>query len=377
MGLKIANIPAAAAAAGNLFLHGIGLLTRTIRFDDYAAWALKFGDGPLPQNLFQNLSLVCSISSGALTIAIKGKDGSDPSALNPVRIAFRNSSPTTADYTIITLTTPTSFTVSSGSMVGQQSGFSWRMWIVAFNDGGAVRLGVINCRSDSGGVTAAIYPLASTGIGSSTAEGGAGGADNTWTFYTGTAVTSKAYTILGYLTYETALGTLGVYNALPDALQLFGPTVPLPGHVVQIGHQMFPLLNTGTTIMPSDDTIPQRSEGDEYMTVTLSAISGANVGVLECHLNLSSSAAGTLTTAIFSNSTTDAFAATANVSESPGRMFQQTIRFARLLGRLTPIVVSVRAGNSAPGTTTFNGVNGARLYGGSYSSYIQFMELQS
>lgn len=329
----------------------------------------------IPESLFHNLSLQCSIAGNALTIALKTAAGSNPSTASPVRIVFRNATATTGDHTSVAVTSATSLTISSGSLLGQ-IGFSFRFWIVAFNDNGIVRLGAINC-SNGAADTAAIFALGGTGIASSVAEGGAGGADSYWTFYTGAAVSAKPYTVLGYLTYETVLGTPGLYNALPDRLQLFGPNVPLPGHIIQTGNIVFPSVATGTTVIPSDNTIPQISEGDQYMTITISATSGANIGVLECHINLSSSAAGTLTSALFTNSSTDALAVTANISESAGRMFQQTIRFARILGRLTPIILTVRSGNSAAGTTTFNGVAGGQLYGGRYSSYVQLIELMA
>lgn len=354
-------------------------LTADVRANFAAAAAeistLQSVGATFPQNMASNLSLACSIAGNALTIAIKTAAGGDPSTASPVRIAFRNSSFIVGDYTIVALTAANSFTISSGSLVGQ-FGFAFRFWIVAFNDGGTVRLGVINCLSAAAS-TAAIFHLAGWGVDSSVAEGGAGGADGYWTFYTGTAVTSKPYTILGYLTYEAPLGTPGLYNVLPDRLQLFGPNVPLPGHIIQTGNVIFPEVATGTTVFPSDDTVPLNTSGNEYMSVTVVPSAASNMGVFECHINLSSSAAGTLTSALFSNSSNNALATTANIGESAGRMFQHTIRFARVFGRTTPIILTVRSGNSAAGTTTFNGVAGARLYGGTYGSYVQLSELMA
>jgi hypothetical protein len=175
-----------------------------------------------------NLALAASVAGNALTIAIKGADGTDPSATNPVTIPFRNVTPGTGDFSVLSLTAATSLTISSGSTLGSTSGVAFRAWIVGFNDAGTFRLGVINCANSS-----SIYPLRDGALASSTAEGGAGAADAAKTFYTGSAVTSKVLTVLGYFEYSSGLATAGTYNAVPTKLQLFGPGVPLPGSIVQ------------------------------------------------------------------------------------------------------------------------------------------------
>ena len=52
-------------------------------------------------------------------------------------------------------------------------------------------------------------------------------------FYTGTAVASKAYTVLGYSTWESGLAAVGTWNTAPSRTQLFGPGVKLPNDRVQ------------------------------------------------------------------------------------------------------------------------------------------------
>lgn len=177
---------------------------------------------------FQNAELSLSVGSSALTIALKTAAGTDPSALDPVTATFRNATAATGDLTSLQITAATSLVISSGSTMGFSSGVVGRLWIVGFYDAGTFRLGAINCLS---GVT--IYPLSAWGIASSTAEGGAGAADSAQVFYTGTAVTSKPYIVLGYATWETGLTTAGTWDATPTRLQLFGHGVRLPGTRVQ------------------------------------------------------------------------------------------------------------------------------------------------
>lgn len=156
----------------------------------------------------QNIGFAASVGSSALTIALKGADGNDPSASNPVIIPFRNVTAATGTPSFLTVTAATSIVISSGSTLGMTSGVAATLAIVGFNDGGTFRLGLIN---------PLVRPL-NDGIASSTAEGGAGAADSAGVIYTGTAVASKAMTVLGYATVTEA--TAGTWATAPATLKL-------------------------------------------------------------------------------------------------------------------------------------------------------------
>lgn len=193
------------------------------------------GTIPPPVGLV-NHSLAVSAAGGALTIALKDAAGSDPSATSPVNGYFRNVTTTTGSLTQLTVTGALSLTVSSGSTLGVTSSTAFRLWVVLFNDGGTARLGVINTASTvaSPSTHAAIYPLQQSMVASSTAEGGAGGADTAGVIYTGTAVTSKAYLIVGYLEWSSSGLTAGTWTTTNLLyVHSFGPGTRLPGEVVQ------------------------------------------------------------------------------------------------------------------------------------------------
>jgi len=178
-----------------------------------------------------NLKLAASVSSNALTVSVKNSAGNDPSNSDPVKVPFRD--PTVANGGLIwrSLTDALSLTISSGSTLGASNNVAFRAWIVLFDDTGTLRLGVINCSTSS-----RIYPLDECGVASSTAEGGVGAADSAGVIYTGTAVSSKASRIIGYLEYDSGLATAGTYASAPTKLQLFGPGVKKPGDVVQVSY---------------------------------------------------------------------------------------------------------------------------------------------
>ena len=327
-----------------------------------------------------NGTLVASVNANALTFAIKTLAGTDPSPTDPVYIIFRNATSATGDYTVLGLTAATSFTVSSGSTLGSSDG-KFRIWVVGFNDGGTFRLGVIQCVSGtahpvlSARTVDSIYPLAGQGIASSTAEGGAGGADTAGTFYTGVAVTSKAYAVLGYATYEVAM-TAGAYATVPSRLDPFRVGMPLPGYVIQTKRTVTGAVATGTTTIPNDDTVPQDSEGDQYMTVELDPDSGANAIRLQAVVNGAISAGSPMAAALYRTAETQAYVAVqqeaaANVPK------QLHLDYLLLAPATTNTIYEVRAGPSTAGTMTFNGVSAGRKYGGVMNSYIQADEIMT
>jgi hypothetical protein len=238
-----------------------------------------------------NGTLVMSVAGSALTVALKTLAGTDPTASDPVYVVFRNTTPATGDYTVITVTSATSVVVSSGSTLGTVNAQAFRVWVVGFNDAGTFRLSVINCLNPN---PWNIFALSQFSIASSTAEGGAGAADSVFVFYTGAAVTSKAYTVLGYATWETGLATAGTWSAGPTRLELFRPWTPLPGAVISQVETFTGAVATGTTVLPSDDTIPQITEGDQYMTQAIIPTSAANVLNVEAQGNFAHSAAITM-----------------------------------------------------------------------------------
>jgi hypothetical protein len=344
-------------------------LKSTWIYTDLSTWSSPLQSG------FSNLGLKASIAANALTIALKGKDGNDPSATNPVRIAFRNATLTAGDSAVLSVTAPLSLVISSGSTLGVASiSGSFRIWVAAFNDGGTVRLGAINCVPTNG---SSIYPLGQLPIASSTAEGGAGGATSVQTFYTGAAVGSKPYTVLGYLTWENGLVTAGTWNSLPSHLQLFGPGVLLPGGLVQSVRGFDGTVATGTGIIPSIDANPTVGQGDAWATISFTPTSGANVAAGEAQGNFSTSApAGTvLTTTLFDNLGGAVKAVSAVTSQAVGSLCVLRMSLLQLFGVTSTLTISARVGGSVAGTTTRNGVAGGRLYGGTLISYLEIREL--
>lgn len=136
---------------------------------------------PPGQGILLNGQIVTSVGSNALTVAIKGADGNDPSSTNPVSVAFRSATLTTSGYTIRKITAALSLVVSSGSTLGHASALACHLFVYLIDNSGTVELAVSNLPPDYPGT------FANTRLISTTAEGGAGAADSASGIYSTTA----------------------------------------------------------------------------------------------------------------------------------------------------------------------------------------------
>lgn len=326
--------------------------------------SIGLGLGPI-----HNGYLDWSVSGNALTVAIKTIAGSDPSATDPVWVTVRSATAASGALTHLKLTSSLSVTASSGSTLGTTSSVAFRIWAVVFNDAGTARLGLINCLSGLN-----IYPLSPWGIASSTAEGGAGAADTVQTFYTGSAVASKPYSVLAFASWESGLGTAGTWSSAPTRSQTYIPGSPLPGQNVQQAESATGASATGSTALPFDDTIPQSGEGDQFMSQAITPTSTANLLDISSYGNFGSSADVVFGMALFQDSTANALKSSlTKLTAVPGSL---GIGHRMLAATTSATTFKIRAGGTS-GTTTFNGSSSSRQHGGVLSSFLRVVEIMT
>lgn len=133
---------------------------------------------------------------------------------------------------------------------------------------------------------------------------------------------------------------------------------------------------TGTGLIPADDTPPLITEGDEYMNVTFRPSNSNSTLRIDVVFNYSTTASTQITAALFRNTTSTAIAAAADRAAANDKL--NTINFTHYMtaGTTSPIIFRLRAGDSSGGTLTFNGISGARIFGGVMSSSITVTEIQ-
>jgi len=133
---------------------------------------------------------------------------------------------------------------------------------------------------------------------------------------------------------------------------------------------------TGTTITPLDDTIPQITEGTEFMTRAITPKNSNNILVIDVTLNVASSVVTpTFIAALHQDSTANALAAmTAQCNNADGAT-NITFRHIMTAGTTSSTTFRVRVGLGGAATVTFNGVAaGTRRMGGVMASSITVTE---
>lgn len=176
--------------------------TRTVfnTFGVAAAQALGAMGQPL------NFSLAASVGANALTMAVKGSDGNNPSATNPVWVPFRSSNAALGSIVWRSIAGALSLAVSSGSTLGHNSGLKQYIYHYLIDNGGVVE-----------------YAVSSKffgwhGIVSTTAEGGAGAADSGTVMYSATARASVPFLCVAIT--EDTQAAAGTWATAPSAVRL-------------------------------------------------------------------------------------------------------------------------------------------------------------
>jgi hypothetical protein len=148
------------------------------------------------------------------------------------------------------------------------------------------------------------------------------------------------------------------------------------GDIVQIVNTQTGAVATGTTQMPYDDTIPQNSEGDEYMTLAITPTSASNKLIIDV-IFYATSDTGSISVAIFQDTAANALAAISLSIDSAGRPDVAIFRHYMNAGTTSATTFKVRAGLNGSGTTTFNGTGGDRRFGGVAASSITIIEVKA
>ena len=135
---------------------------------------------------------------------------------------------------------------------------------------------------------------------------------------------------------------------------------------------------SGSATIPVDDTIPQITEGTEFLSATITPVLATSV------LRLDVTFIGTVDTAfrnlivcLFKQGTADALAVAVVGIDSASANFFRTVSFSYSIaaGSTSPQTFSVRAGVETSGTVSMNGVLGSRYFGGALASSLRITEI--
>jgi hypothetical protein len=148
------------------------------------------------------------------------------------------------------------------------------------------------------------------------------------------------------------------------------------GKVLQVVNVQTTGVATGTTPIPNDDTIPQITEGTQFMSLAITPTNVNNILIVNVVVQAGSSVAtNAATSALFQDSTADALAVASIFNPTANQVYPVTFTFWMVAGTTSATTFRVRSGIGDPGTITFNGASGARKFGATVKSSMTITEI--
>lgn len=162
-------------------------------------------------------------------------------------------------------------------------------------------------------------------------------------------------------------------NAVYDKIESMNIT---SGKIAQIVSTGTGTVATGTTLLPYDNTIPQITEGTEFMTQAITPQNASSTLEIDVTIVLSNTSTNSQTgAALFQDSTANALAAADQFVASASGSVVLTFKHVMTAGTTSETTFKVRGGSNVAGTTTFNGQGGVQGYGGVMASRITIKEI--
>lgn len=161
----------------------------------------------------------------------------------------------------------------------------------------------------------------------------------------------------------------------------FTPSVTnaLTKSVIQVVNTQTGAYATGSTTFPDDDTIPQNTEGDQYMSLAITPNNASNLLKIDVVANFGNTAGGIgYGMALFQDATASAIAAVRGSNSSQAGSAQCLTHYMTA-GTTSATTFKVRIGGLGAGTIYFNGLNasGGRAFGGILASSITITEYKA
>jgi len=139
--------------------------------------------------------------------------------------------------------------------------------------------------------------------------------------------------------------------------------------------------NTGlirvSAVIPLDDTIPQKAEGTEIITLAITPKSATNILLIEFSSCTQISAGGVaVLVALFQDATDNALAATWGGGDEGNQIRTSMLRYIMIAGTTAATTFKIRAGPNVVQNIAFNGdpVGATRRFGGVGSTWLTITE---
>lgn len=163
-------------------------------------------------------------------------------------------------------------------------------------------------------------------------------------------------------------GTTRVWTAPDEDVNLVG------ANFVQEVATVNTDLQSNTTAIAADGTIPQNSEGSEVFTIAITPKNTSHILHIEVGVWWSNSGANTNIVALFQDTTADALAAVSQYIAAASATASTKMFYRMAAGTTSATTFKVRVGATG-GTWSVNGAGGSSLFGGVGNSYIKVTEM--
>jgi hypothetical protein len=176
-----------------------------------------------------------------------------------------------------------------------------------------------------------------------------------------------------YISVDT---TENVTLAHPLALAQGGSGAVSVNGIVQIVNTQTGAVAQSTTVMPIDNTIPQITEGAEYMTLAITPKHADNLLLIQSIAQISVNTGTSMGMALFVGTTANALAAIGGNFNGGSVNRGMSLTHHMVAGGTSELTFRIRIGSGASGTTAFNSGEavGTRLFGGVCASSITITE---
>lgn len=169
----------------------------------------------------------------------------------------------------------------------------------------------------------------------------------------------------------------GIWTTAKIANDAVDYTKVAAGMVVGQAYASSGAVATTTTTLPNDDTIPQITEGAEFLTVSITPKSATNILRITAEITCSPSVSSNMCAAIFRDATANALGCGFSLGAGGSEVRRIVVTVSVVAGSTAATTFRLRAGMGSAGTLTINGSGGTRLFGGAALTTLSVTEFKA